>query len=126
MLLIRLRRPRAPWPRLIRQAGTVASLGATLALGIRLVHALLKLLLEHFNPTMSIPVSVPGPSRLSWLACQTTQPHLVGVVVLASWLVLALGGRRLRERGWIDRGAIAVGLGWVGLLLVDLLRNEPP
>ena len=125
MLMIRLRRPRPAWPRLIRQAGLVASLGATVALSVRFCHALLKLLLEYYNPTMSIPTTSPGPSRLSWIVCQTTQPHLIGVVVLAAWLVLALGGRRRRERGGIDLGGVAVGLGWVGLLLVDLFRNEP-
>lgn len=76
---------------------------------------------------MSFPVSRPGatPSRLSWIVCQTTQPHLIGVVVLACWLVLAVGGRRRQERSWIDRGGIAVGFGWVGLLVVDLFQNEP-
>ena len=127
MLVIRLRCPRPVWPRLICQAGLVASLGATFALGIRFGHALLQLTLEHVNPTMSIPVmrSGPGPSRLSWIVCQTTQPHLIGVVVLASWLVLAVGGQRRSDRSWIDRGGIAVGLGWISLLVVHLFHNEP-
>ncbi len=80
-----------------------------MALGIRLGRALLKLLFEYYHPTMSMPSTGPAPSRLSWIACQTTQPHLIGAVVLASWVVLLVGGRRRREPGWIDRGGIAVG-----------------
>lgn len=127
LLSIRWSRPRPSWPRLIRQYGAVASLSATLALGICLAHALLKLLLEALHPTMLVTQGGGECSQISWLACQSIRPQVIGVVVLASWLTLKLGGLRRRERGrgWIDRTGIAVGWGWIGLLLIDLFQNQP-
>ena len=124
LLIIRLRRPRPAWPHLIHQAGWVASLNATLALGIQVDHVMLALALEHYSPSMMMSTSGPTPSRISWIACQATGPYLIGMVVLISWLALLLGGQQRRERSWIDRTGIAVGLGWVALLLADFLRNE--
>ncbi len=126
MLLIRLRHPRPPRLRLIRQPGLVASLGVTVALGIPLLLTLLQLLLEQFRGTGQAAATMPAgliPSHLSEIACRTIRPDLAGIVVLAGWLVLALGGRCRRERQWIDRGGIIVGLGWVGLLLIDEFSN---
>ena len=125
LLAIRLRRPRPPWPRLVREAGLLASLVATIALGVRLLLALLTLLLASLTEQGQIISGNLGPalSRSSWSACQATQPSLIGLVVLTSWLALALGRHRRRARGGIDRAGIAVGFGWVVLLLVDWFKT---
>ena len=117
LLLIRWSRPRPSWPRLIRQYGAVASLSATLALGISLAHALGKLLDETLHPTILFIRGGAECSRFSFLVCQAIRAaDRPGWSVLIAWLVLSLSGRRWRAReprlARSGRGrAVGVGLG---------------
>jgi hypothetical protein len=113
VLVMRLRRPRPRWRRLVRQPGMAACCAAF----IPCVVALMRFAHQEWRPTV---VSVDdfvwawGPLFGDlWLDA--------GLWVLAAWLVLALSGRRRSERSGIDRLGRVVGAGWLMILAIRIL-----
>jgi hypothetical protein len=105
-LVLRLRSPRPPLRRLMRQPGTVASFAATMLILIGVVHYLL----DVHNPS-----SHDGPFQYTSFS--------LGCGVAAAWLILALSMRWRAERSWIDRLGRVLGAYWIGMVLLILFRT---
>jgi hypothetical protein len=98
-LVLRLRSPRPPLRRLMRQPGTVAGVAATILILIGVVHYLLDL----HNPSLhDVPFEYTSFS--------------LGSGVVAAWSVLALSMRWRAERSWIDRLGRVMGAYWIGMV----------
>jgi hypothetical protein len=102
LLVLRLRRDRPPWTRLLRQPGLTASLAATAAM---VAGGLLAAL------TMALG-GVPSADDL-YLRVVPPITERAAVAVAAVWLVQATGRRWRPEPGWIDRAGRVVGACWV-------------
>lgn len=104
VLALRLRRPRPRIWLIARQPGAIACIASTLALA-------------GLAATLPLDLRTMGGLTSPLLVAAFYWPTAVGVVVLASWLILALS-RRWRARGdWVDRAGMLVGVGWIGLPL---------
>ena len=87
LVVLRLRRPRPPWRRLVRQPGAVACATAIVSFLVAYdLHSLLD----------------PYPALF-----------VVGPAVATAWLVLIVSRRWRAERGWIDRAGRVVGAAWI-------------
>jgi hypothetical protein len=105
-MVLRLRSPRPPMRRLMRQPGAVAVLAATMLVLIGVVHYLLDL----HNPSLhDIPYQYTSFS--------------LGCGVGSAWWILALGKRWRAEPSWIDRFGRALGAYWVGMVPLILFRT---
>ncbi len=117
LIVIRFRRPRPRFRRLIRQPGLVAGLAMLAVLGINALLGSVQILLAATDQSkMTDPKFY---ANFSFLACQMLRPGMVGMAVLAAWLVLKVSGRWRREPGWVDSAGLALGWVWVGLLLTE-------
>lgn len=114
VLAMRLRRPRPRWIRLARQPGMVACCAALVPIAVSLARFARGGAIqgrEELNP-----MSLFGPGfYLQYRGYDT------GLWVLGAWLALALSGRRRAERSWIDRLGRIVGIGWLVVLVIDIL-----
>jgi hypothetical protein len=115
ILILRLRPPRPPRRWLARQPGLVACCAVTLAAATLLWPTLVGLIAG-----IPAPDSVSGPARF-WrdIASGDGSAETIGLAVVAAWLTLALGGRWRPESSWVDRAGRALGIVWIGLLLVS-------
>jgi len=119
VLALRLRRPRPSRPRLACQPGAVACAVALMAFAVQKVLR-----------AVSVPVAYCLSDPRTWSGWADdwersgrdlhVMIQLPGFAVLASWLVLRLGGRWRAERSWVDRAGRALGLWWVVLILLHL------
>jgi hypothetical protein len=125
LLLVRLRTPRPPMHRLMRQPGAVACLSATAATGLVLAWSTHRSFAE-LGWTLTGPRGEPGTGPGDWLLAafaayahavrDIAAPRLGATVppaVVSSWLVLWVGGRWKAEGTWIDRLGTAVGWLWI-------------
>ncbi len=104
VLAMRVRRPRPQWRRIFRQPGTAACVAAI----VPLASAWLQFAFAAWrNPGFLDPLSGSVDLRL------TQGTFLAGLWVLASWLALAISGRRRPERSRLDKFGRLVGLGWI-------------
>jgi hypothetical protein len=105
-LVLRLRSPRPPMRRLMRQPGAVAVFAATMLILIGVVHYLLDL---HNPSSHDVPFQYTSFS--------------LGCGVGSAWWILVLGMRWRAERSWIDRLGRVLGAYWVGMVPLILFRT---
>jgi hypothetical protein len=98
-LIVRIRRPRPSRRYLCRQPGMVACLSASLAM---LIYSAWEIGINIFHGSSSCYVGM-----LFWFT------ERIGIAVMATWFVFAVGGLMRRERGWIDRSGTLLGSFWV-------------
>jgi hypothetical protein len=127
ILVLRLRRPRDRWNRLVRQPGLVAGLMAVLVLAWRLIGFATMCVRVIGQPTLwilnvrhgALSGAVAGwpPRNLLF----ETDHYLdtmatIGVAVASSWMLLLATGRWRPERTWIDRAGRVLGWFWIASL----------
>ena len=121
LVALRSRRPRPRWSRLMRQPGWIACLAAS---GAGVAATGLDWVGRSYGDSIGYrsrwgwgfdPSDVETPPVVR-LQAFTTVGLVVGLVVLTSWLILALGGRWRAERSWVDRAGRVVGVIWLLLL----------
>lgn len=109
LLILRLRRPRPQWWRVMDQPGTAAAVAVVVAI---LIEESLKLE-EGIRLFLA-----SGMSRWNLLELEIYNywcldgPYQELAVVVA-WTLLALGGRWRREPGWLDAFGLALGGFWL-------------
>lgn len=96
VLLMRLRRPRPPWPELAHQPGFLAC-ALLIATGFCLA------------TLAALPSALLG-SPPHWLIMAV--PVLMAALVPMAWAILALRGVWRPESHWLDRLGRAVGVAW--------------
>jgi hypothetical protein len=127
ILVLRLRRPRPLWARLVRQPGLVAGLMAALVLIWRLLGfatlcarvlgdpGLAAWLPRHFDGRGCFIGGNPG-----WLLFDTDNflntMALIGTAVASAWILMFVSGRWRPERSWIDRAGRILGSFWIACL----------
>lgn len=124
VLLLRLRQPRLPWRRLIRQPGASACLATVTAALIGLLRNGVNRLAWSLKETQymlfgATRVAVPWPGVAAWF-----RPTEVAVFVLGWWLCLALTRTARRERSAIDRLGRLVGYYWLALLALECVAQD--
>ena len=116
-LAIRLRRPRPTLRRIMTQPGSVAALTA-IVVGVG------SFLCEGARLGVRFAMTGKPPTSFSWWKeCSLASEH-VGLVVAATWIILAMARRWRREPGWIDGIGILIGSLWLMVSLVFLLSNQ--
>lgn len=118
VMLMRIRRPRPRWRRLMRQPGMAACSVAM----VPIVVALLRLACREWPPQ----APYPSDFDMIWDPLYWDCAFDAGLWVLAAWLALALSGRRRSEPSGIDRLGRLVGAGWLMVLAVRLLGMAHP
>lgn len=106
---LRLRRPRPTCLRLARQPGWIACLAAVLVFLIGL--------------TRRIPVSIrsTGTTLDSFLFTEWIRAsEECGYAVIGAWLTMGLLGRWRPEPSWIDRLGRALGVAWIGAVVLEI------
>ncbi|MGO9466671.1 MAG: hypothetical protein ACLQIB_51640 [Isosphaeraceae bacterium] len=127
ILVLRLRRPRARWRRLIRQPGLVAGLAAVLVCAWRLAGFATMYARVFGDPGLAVfnvrftggiggfVAGMPG-----WLVFDldhfVNTMAMIGVAVAASWVFLLVSRQWRPERSWIDRAGRALGWFWIAIL----------
>jgi hypothetical protein len=111
-VVLRFRRPRPSWLRMMRQPGAVACLSASMAFAIFQAWEIANQILARCLGVRHVGngfVEIWEPEYLS----KIRQGGLVGVTVLVAWLFLALGRRWRAEPIWLDRSGRLLGIIWV-------------
>ena len=106
LVMLRLRRPRLNFRRIVRQPGAMACLAVVTLLAFR----------------MAVPLGVAALCGLkpgSWVGRFCRESVLAGYVVAAAWLTLAITGIRRTEPGWIDRLGRIFGTYWIILVFMS-------
>ena len=106
-VLIRLRGPRPPFSRIMKQQGATAALTCTLIGIIAWAQASVNYVSRAYAPAMAKYFCLQSLSDRFFLR------YCLGFAVAACWITLALGRRRCAERGWIDRMGVQLGIGWM-------------
>ncbi len=115
VLLLRLRRPRPRQIELFRQPGLAAGCAAILPIAMSLACFIRES--AGRSGELQDPLSAAGAG----LHFQYVGSYRVGCWVLGSWLALFLSGRRRPERSWIDRIGRILGIGWLVVLVLDMV-----
>jgi hypothetical protein len=113
VLGLRLRHPRPALRRLACQPGFLAVCAAALVIVLR---GLILAAGARFDPATG-----PPPTDLYLHELLDSHEADLGYGVAAAWLALALGRRWRPERSWIDRLGFAIGLFWIGRILIVFL-----
>jgi len=128
ILVLRFRRPRPRWIRLIRQPGFIAALVPAPVLVWRVIgfaslyarvganpSSLAAWIPRHFNGIGCFMGGSPG-----WMLFDTDHflntMAMIGAAVAASWLLLVVSGQWRPERSWIDRFGRLIGWYWIAVL----------
>jgi hypothetical protein len=121
LTVLRLHRNRTDFRRLMREPGFVACL----AFGLGAIVTLTKYLLHEVVIRWAMPeihAMRIGQSRaiLSRFASGWGPfSSVAGLVVLASWTILWLGGRWRPEPTWVDRAGRVLGIVWIAMIPVQ-------
>ena len=108
-----LRPPRPGLRRLACQPGFMAGCAAALVIVVR---GLIIAAGSRFDPA-----SGPPPANLYLHEVLDYNEADIGFGVAAAWLALALGRRWRPDPSWIDRLGFAIGLFWIGRILIVFL-----
>ncbi len=114
IVLIRLRGPCPGRRRLARRPGWMACLGALVGAMILVVENGGSFVVHRIRGSLPVPFLTPG----SWV-WMTTRGLWAGpgLMVVAVWMTLAVGGRWRTERAWDERVGLALGAYWILLLV---------
>lgn len=105
LLVARLRRPRPPFRRLMRQPG----FNACCAVALFAVSLLLPLLVGSLK-TLAAGKEIDVVVLIFFAGAF---PFMSGFVVLVAWGLQAISRRWNREPGWLDRAGLALGFYWL-------------
>jgi len=112
VLVLSLRGPRPSFQRLARGPGFIASAAATTGVALYL--------------TLCLAQSAMGKLTLNpgsiWRITDAFALY-ASLMVAGSWLSLALGARWRMETSWVGWAGRILGIGWIGLFLLGLLRG---
>jgi hypothetical protein len=116
-IAFRLLPPRPTWHQLMRQPGWIACLSAAPVMSILITRHWLAWAIERAlgYPGLTLSAFALGPS--SWFPGSSAQA--AGTAVVASWLILRLGGRWRGEPGWVDRLGRAIGVAWIATIPIE-------
>lgn len=109
--VLRMRTPRPSRRRITRQPGMTACLAATLGLVPFVLIAIIFIWQEIKAGRAGGDYWVRIPAGL--LEMLEMGAPSIGLVVLIAWVLLVIQGRWRRERGWIDRAGLFVGVAWI-------------
>jgi hypothetical protein len=117
-VVIRLRRPRPDMQEVTCQPGFVACLSASMVIALNLASKFGESACEMVLGPLSWPgMSITGNLGINDMGRLSAT---AGSVVLASWTLLILGRRWMREPGWIDRMGCIVGMAWVATVPIQI------
>lgn len=129
--IIRIRRPRPPWRRLIRQPGPAACSVRLLVLAVVFAANLIRWAVFRdwtaTGPASMAPGMVPSPFwslRDGWFTIRAAIIEGSGAIpqaVAAPWLIMALGRWWRPEKSGIDRLGRALGAAWLLVAAADYL-----
>lgn len=108
-IVIRLRRPRPPFRRLVRQPGMAACLAVLSLMAVNCLAAGVALAI----------LGTPREEEALYLQFVTPLFRETGGGVLAVWFVMVLAGVCRPEPGWVDRAGRLLGLCWVVMFLAS-------
>jgi hypothetical protein len=117
-LIVRLRRPRPPVRRILRQPGAIACAAAVAVAVLESVRAVVfdvVWLLDSANDVFAVFARKMGSwdwADLLW-SVYWNLPTRIGHTVTVIWLVLILSGRWYPARDWIDRLGRILGAFWI-------------
>lgn len=100
-----------PWRRSARRPGVVAGVAVALAVALSVTYFAAK---EHASRG-----SVPPLLSQHYVNLMATSAHYSGLMVLGSWLALAMTGRWRTGPDWTDRLGVALGAWWPAVFLFD-------
>lgn len=125
-VVVRARRPRPSWRRVMRQPGATACLVALVwfTLAVAVLGGVVALI--YLKPGSDSPREPLGEIAAGILVLLTFCTAPVAASVLVSWLVMAIQRGWRCERSWIDRFGWLLGCGWmlIGAAIgVELLRS---
>jgi hypothetical protein len=133
LLVLRIRRPRFRLRYLTRQPGMVACIVTVVVVTIRLVGEVLLFRLSGSSggPWLAArTVKYPFSFLLPWPPPLELDSHFfgwvpeVGLAVAAAWLVQVMSGRWRSDPSWLNRVGLALGLFWIGMVLLDWLARR--
>lgn len=128
--ILRVRRPRPSWRRIVRQPGMTSLMTALLFLSVALPPIVLAVDLSYRKRNMGKSYWAEAqtwadlPSALiEYLVYATPAP---GFAVIVAWTTLAVQRRWRNEPTWIDRGGRVLGVSWVltGTVVASLLAGQ--
>lgn len=108
VLMLRARRPRAPWRRLRREPGLLACVIVVATLGVRAAQDALIYYRAGFD----------SPSFRNALFAGILGPAGYGFAIFVGWGTLAVCGGWRSEAGAIDRMGRAVGWSWIAAFAI--------
>jgi len=109
--VLRLRQPRPGLPRVFRQPGMAACTATLVFLSVFLTSTLISLFLSYFAGVVNSTHMFMHFNFVVWLLIVPL--CLVGISVLAVWIVLWSIGAWRPEPSWIDRAGRVLGIYWV-------------
>jgi hypothetical protein len=131
ILGLRLRRPRAPWRRLVRQPGLVAGLMVASVLVLRLLGFATMCVRVLGQSNLRNVTSLGGggigragggafmglPEGYLWFDFDhfLNTMAMIGVAVGSGWVLLLVSGRWRAEPSWIDRAGRVLGWFWIAI-----------
>ncbi len=130
--MIRMRRPRAPWRRMISQPGLAACSVGLLVLAVVLATHLVRWAAiwgwEAIvpSPPGSWSFSPESPLKDAWSTIYfgfAEGRTRIAEAVAATWLVMLLGGWWRPEKSGIDRLGRALGAGWIVLMIAGFAES---
>ncbi len=116
LVILRLQQPRPRLRRLFRQSGMAACSTSAFLMIVYLPIRLLGLMKS------SVGTEFEGGFRVWDGTIFGELLHIVGIAVAAVWLNLALSGRWLAEKSWIDRLGRLFALYWMAIAAIYVWR----
>ncbi|OJW22268.1 MAG: hypothetical protein BGO49_07225 [Planctomycetales bacterium 71-10] len=149
LVVLHLRRPRPSLRRLSIRPGFAACLAATVGLGVGALMQALREVVALMTRTGAI-AKLPSPPFMTWPAGTLDVPEPMGATtnclsriilvpiesghapaiataVIATWAMLAVGGRWRPRPTWLDRVGRLIGLAWLAVastLLASVVVGE--
>ncbi len=121
VLLLRLRPPRPTVRRLARQPGFVAGVAVSTILALYALAGGIVVLVrtaKQWGPAPAMPGRLETTIASLWAQETLTLGLAGGLTVIATWVVLAVGGRCRPSRDWLDILGRVLGILWIVLFVI--------
>ncbi|WP_165070834.1 hypothetical protein [Paludisphaera rhizosphaerae] len=128
VLAMQFRRPRPALRRLTRRPGFAACLAGTSLVVLGAIAVGLLALVRQSRQGMPVRVGrpVPTPDPNWWVSVVLYFGGFVGPAIIATWLLLAVTGRRRPSSDWVDLLGRAIGTAWIVLFVIHACTGLAP